>query len=101
MSMLHRADMRIPRAFALHDLLLSDDWRRHVSTTPGFTAEASLETAKTRSRGAARRTHDVHAISAQQRTAMRSPDVGGGTLEPATTCTCPCCQTVGGRLVCC
>jgi hypothetical protein len=66
--------------------------------TPGFTAEAALvmEEMTTGSRRRARpQGGDVRTLYAQQNAMM------GEEEAPATTCSCPCCITWKGRLVCC
>jgi len=72
---------------------------------PGFTGSEALDTSG-RYRGASR-THAIAGVAlVPQSGAFREVqaidrggvDPGG---QPATTCTCPCCQTVNGRLYCC
>jgi|tagenome__1003787_1003787.scaffolds.fasta_scaffold20947830_3 hypothetical protein len=69
---------------------------------PGFTAQAALAANGITYRATGIPVGEHTSITPQQR--MLEPDQvapGRGGGEPATTCTCPCCQTVNGRLVCC
>ena len=65
---------------------------------PGFTAENTLGGGAGRYARVARATADDRVVLPQQ---LRRVDALGDTDAPATTCTCPCCQTVNGRLWCC
>jgi hypothetical protein len=71
---------------------------------PGFTAEAATGAAARGARYWTKRTAAAEptALLPQQRAVrVEGVDPGSGGADPATTCTCPCCQTVRGRLICC
>ena len=66
---------------------------------PGFTAETAFGRGEGRyARAAAAPAHD-RALLPQQRLGRVDTLTDGDA--PATTCTCPCCQTIRGKLVCC
>jgi hypothetical protein len=70
---------------------------------PQFTAESALAPSGRTYRGQSRAATDVGAVpqSIGRGRGMVGDVIGGEVDPPATTCTCPCCQTVNGRLVCC
>ena len=73
-----------------------------VRNVPGFTAEAGLMRGSLAYVGARPTIADEAAVWAQQSGRVIVGRGGeSGTEAPATTCTCPCCQTVNGKLYCC
>jgi hypothetical protein len=71
---------------------------------PQFTAESALPRSDRNYQGRSRPALDVGAVpqALELRGRGMIADVRGGDNAAAvTTCTCPCCQVVNGRLVCC
>ena len=71
---------------------------RGVTALPGFTAEVAVGSGGSYRMKALAPVGEAIAITPQQRVAGLGPV---GEEAPATTCTCPCCQTKNGVLYCC
>jgi hypothetical protein len=70
---------------------------------PMFTAQASLQASGRQHAERPRASGTTGAVPQERYDASGRTALGetGNDLAPVTTCTCPCCQVVNGRLVCC